>query len=127
MQIILKKYKITNSLLKQATLVDIEKIDTLKCLGWCIYLKTKHFVFYDETKHLIYKCVELKEVILKSSFERTTEDKPHEKHYNLTVLLPKNFYHRELFFGADKNKALSMKKDIEKAIKKQNELGQFYI
>lgn len=64
MEVILKKTKITNSLLKQVLLVSLWNLTSYDVLGWCVYDKKRWIILYHSLTHdirkypLIFKIVE---------------------------------------------------------------------
>lgn len=63
MEVILKKSKITASILKQSLISVQSDFKKSICLGWVFYLKTKYMVLYDPetkvtTKYLVIKSIE---------------------------------------------------------------------
>lgn len=55
MEVILKKTKITNAILKQTLRPNTDDITRLSVIGWCIYNKEQYIIFYDTDNSLLYR------------------------------------------------------------------------
>ncbi len=56
MEVILKKSKITNSILKQTISPKLDmNLSNYQNLGWCIYNKERYIILYDAENSLLYR------------------------------------------------------------------------
>jgi len=68
MEIILKKSKITNSILAQTITASTSDLKSSDVLGWCVYKKHKYIVLYDSVTNELRKYLMFKEVSAESKY-----------------------------------------------------------
>lgn len=117
MEIILKKTKITSSIIKQSTRSTLQDLRTGEILGWCMYDKLSRIVCYNPTTATISIYV-----MYKSLETRCTPRDGHE----VIVRLPGNFipYTYRFENEVDQQEAAEV---LERAKTSAQEKGQFYI
>jgi len=117
MEIILKKTKITSSILKQSTGSTLQDLRTGEILGWCMYDKLPRIVCYNATSQTISIYV-----MYRSLETRCTPRDGHE----VIVRLPGNYvpYTYRFENEVDQQEAAEV---LERAKASAQEKCQFYI
>lgn len=120
MEVLLKKSKITSSILKQAFKPTDEEMCTSEILGWCLFNKLKYIVFHKNgviTKYPLFT-----ETVIKGPFENSGEP----GYYRLTVRLGGSWVpHEYSSENVDELESLAISLERSKAI--AIEKGQFFI
>ena len=117
MEIVLKKSKITNSILKQtlrSTLIDFKAGEIL---GWCIYNKEKYIICYRSDVNTLSRFPMFKDL--------TTEQR-HESNHSIKVSLEGNYL--PIVYVSETNEDAESTVELLKKVKHNAQIkGQFFI
>jgi hypothetical protein len=82
MEVILKKYKISTSIMKQSLISNINDLENCEVLGWCIFNKTKYIVLYNELLGILTKYHMPREIIILPKYHENLTYEIHVKFYS---------------------------------------------
>ena len=118
MEVILKKVKITNSILNQTVILSsTDELNKFEVLGFCIVKTHKWIVLYNESTNELRKFLMFKEVIV---------DENHSTPFWIKVIFPVT-YRSAIYQGKNEEDCNEFIKSMNE-IKHQAEIkGQFYI
>jgi hypothetical protein len=116
MEVILKKSKITSSIISQTTYCSLSELNKFNVIGFCFNKENKYIVFYrSDTK-------ELRKFV---SFKSASYKKEYEKHI-ITVCLGGNYVDKNYQFDSE-DEAIKILSNLKKALHESVVLGQFFI
>jgi len=130
MKAILKKYKITKTILQQSLRPTQYEISDLEVLGWCIYktgkISISFIVLHDEKKGIIKRIPKIKEI--EESFLDAYKGSIYftPKRWEIKIKSAGNYKNVSYYFDNEVD-PIAFKSDIESLIEKAEEKGQFYI
>jgi hypothetical protein len=118
MEVLLKKSKITSSVLAQTLIASISDLKSSKVLGWCVYKKHKYIVLYNSQTNELRKYFLFKEV--KSQIEHI--NKPFSVWVDFGIGLNSLTY-----TTIDQNESQELLELLEKVKQQAIMIGQFFL
>lgn len=123
MEVILKKTKITHSILKQALRSTVIDLSVGEILGWCVLQKYgKHIVCYRSDIHGLSKYPMIKDIKVTPQYK----DGPENKTYLVEVIFGDNYIPLTYTCSDDKDKD-ELIKTLKKAKHVAGVRGQFFL
>ena len=130
MEVILKKYKITKTILQQSLRPTQEEIRDLDVLGWCVYKSGKHTIKYiilhNEEQGLLKKIPSIREIKERHHAEYRGRSYTSLEKWEIIIVSERSFIDVNYSF-TNINDANSFKADVQWVMKESNEKGQFYL
>lgn len=121
MEVVLKKTKITSSILSQSEKATISDMINETIIGWCVFKDNKYIVLYDSVKNLLYKYKFFNNLYEGSeSFDGEFQGK-----FRLKVIVD---FGEDFYYQFDTKEELKAAEKLITSTKKTAiEKGQFYI
>lgn len=122
MEVLLRKYKITTSILKQTLRSTEVDLNVGEILGWCLYGKAKYIVCYRSDINSLSIFPLFREISVEPKYNGSEKNKS----YVVAVKLGGNFIPLEYQFSDEDGKS-NFIETLEHAKEKAENKGQFYI
>jgi len=117
MEVILKKVKITSSILNQVLILKADDLKSFEVLGYCVLKNDKWIVLYNASTNELRKTLMFKEVLI---------DNGHSSPFHIKVIFPSKYAPR-YYDGKNDSDCQEFIKLMNQIKHQAEEKGQFFI